>query len=82
MTAKEWRESNPELAANGNIRDYTDLLHLVILNNLENINAELIKMNIPQSERLIRLNATARKQIELLQNNKNIKVLDKLKVIE
>lgn len=39
-------------------------------------------MNIPQSERLIRLNATARKQIELLQNNKNIKVLDKLKVIE
>lgn len=82
MTAKEWRESNPELADNGNIRDYTDLLHLVILNNLENINAELIKMNIPQSERLIRLNATARKQIELLQNNKNIKVLDKLKVIE
>ena len=82
MTAKEWRESNPELADNGNIRDYTDLLHLVILNNLENINAELIKMNIPQSERLIRLNATARKQIELLQNNKNIKALDKLKVIE
>ena len=82
MTAKEWRESNPELADNGNIRDYTDLLHLVILNNLENINAELIKMNIPQSEILIRLNATARKQIELLQNNKNIKVLDKLKVIE
>ena len=82
MTAKEWRESNPELADNGNIRDYTDLLHLVILNNLENINAELIKMNIPQSDRLIRLNATARKQIELLQNNKNIKVLDKLKVIE
>lgn len=34
MTAKEWRESNPELADNGNIRDYTDLLHLVILNNL------------------------------------------------
>ena len=82
MTAKEWRESNPKLADNGNIRDYTDLLHLVILNNLENINAELIKMNIPQSERLIRLNATARKQIELLQNNKNIKALDKLKVIE
>ncbi len=33
MTAREWRESNPELAENGNIRDYTDLLHLVILNN-------------------------------------------------
>lgn len=34
MTAKEWRERNPKLAENGNIRDYTDLLHLVILNNL------------------------------------------------
>ena len=34
MTAKEWREDNPELAKNGNIRDYTDLLHLIILNNL------------------------------------------------
>ena len=37
MTAKEWRENNSELAKNGNIRDYTDLLHLVILNNLQNI---------------------------------------------
>ena len=62
---KEWRVSNPDLADNGNIRDYTDLLHLVILNNLENLNAELIKMNISQSERLVRLNNTARKQIEL-----------------
>ena len=56
MTAKEWRELNPELAKKGNMRDYTDLLHLVILNNLENTNAELIKMNIEQSERLIKLN--------------------------
>ena len=40
MTAKEWRENNPELATKGNIRDYTDLLHLVILNNLENTNAK------------------------------------------
>lgn len=53
MTAKEWRDSNPELAKNGNIRDYTDLLHLIILNNLENTNAELIKMNIKQSDRLV-----------------------------
>ena len=53
MTAKEWRESNPEMADKGNIRDYTDLLHLVILNNLENINAELVHMDIPQNERLI-----------------------------
>ena len=47
MTAKEWRENNPDIAEKGNIRDYTDLLHLVILNNLENINAELIEMKIP-----------------------------------
>ena len=55
MTTKEWREKNPDLADKGNIRDYTDLLHLVILNNLENINAELIEMKISQSERLIKI---------------------------
>ncbi len=76
ITAKEWRESNPELADKGNIRDYTDLLHLVILNNLENINAELIEMKIPQNERLVRLNNIARKQMELLKNNKSFNNLE------
>lgn len=76
MTAKEWRESNPEIADKGNIRDYTDLLHLVILNNLENINAELIEMKMPQSERLIRLNNIAKKQMELLKNNKSFNNLE------
>ena len=76
MTAKEWRESNPEISDKGNIRDYTDLLHLVILNNLENINAELIEMKIPQNERLIRLNNIARKQMELLKNNKSFNNLE------
>lgn len=76
MTAKEWRESNPNLAEDGNIRDYTDLLHLVILSNLENINAELIEMGIPQSERLIRLNDMAKKQFELLRKNKSLKNLE------
>lgn len=79
MTAKEWREINPELSNDGNIRDYTDLLHLVILNNLENINAELIEMKLPQRERLIKLNSIARKQMELLKNNK---ILDNLKYLE
>ena len=79
ITAKEWRESNSKLADKGNIRDYTDLLHLVILNNLENINAELIKMKLPQNERLIRLNNIARKQMELLKNNKSF---DNLEYIE
>lgn len=76
MTAKEWRDNNPTLANNGNIRDYTDLLHLVILSNLENINAELIEMKIPQNERLIRLNNIARKQMELLKNNKSFNNLE------
>ena len=76
MTAKEWREGNPEIADKGNIRDYTDLLHLVILNNLENINAELIEMKISQKERLIRLNNIARKQMELLKNNKSFNNLE------
>ena len=76
MTAKEWRESNPNLAEEGNIRDYTDLLHLVILSNLENINAELIEMGIPQSERLVRLNDIAKKQMELLRKNKSFKSLE------
>ena len=77
MTAKEWREINPNLE--GNIRDYTDLLHLIILNNLENLNAEFIAMNIPQKERLIKLNNSAIKQMQLLKNNKNI---EELKFIE
>ena len=76
MTAKEWRTLNPEIADKGNIRDYTDLLHLVILNNLENINAELIEMKIPQNERLVRLNNIARKQMELLKNNKSFNNLE------
>lgn len=66
MTAKEWRENNPELAKTGNMRDYTDLLHLVILNNLENTNAKFIKLGVSQSERLINLNDSARNQIEIL----------------
>ena len=50
MTAKKWREKNPNLE--GNIRDYTDILHLVILSNLEVLNANMIDNGIIQSERL------------------------------
>ncbi|MGN1357944.1 MAG: KilA-N domain-containing protein [Bacilli bacterium] len=81
MTAKEWRENDPELAKNGNMRDYTDLLHLVILSNLETINASLISDNVSQRERLIKLNNNARMQIETLKNNKNIKDLELLQQI-
>ena len=75
MTAKEWREMNPDIK-NGNIRDYADLLHLIILSNLENINAELIKMNLSQGERLVKLNNIAKNQMEILYNNKSIGSLD------
>ena len=79
MTAKEWRGKNPSVADKGNIRDYTDLLHLVILNNLENINAELIGIGMSQRERLIKLNSMAKRQMDLLSNNKSF---DNLQYIE
>ncbi|MGN0548070.1 MAG: KilA-N domain-containing protein [Acutalibacteraceae bacterium] len=78
MTAKEWRDRNPELAKHGNMRDYADILQLVILNNLQNTNAELIAEGLSQHERLIRLNNTAKKQYHILSNNKNIVELEKL----
>lgn len=76
MTAKEWKESDPNLR--GNIRDYTDLKHLLILCNLENTNAELINDNIPQKERLIKLNNSAIRQMKVLENDKTIKELETL----
>ena len=78
MTAKQWRTQNPELAEKGNMRDYADLLHLVILSNLENTNAELINAGMPQNERLIKLNESARRQMRVLENNKGIKELENL----
>ena len=76
MTAKEWRDKNPKL--NGNIRDYTDILHLVVLANLENLNAEMITNGISQRDRLIKLNNTANKQLKLLKDNSGIKRLEKM----
>lgn len=75
MTAKEWRENNPNL--DGNIRDYTDILHLVVLSNLEVLNASMIENNINQKERLEKLNRTAKKQLEVLINDKNIIGIEK-----
>jgi len=75
MTAKQWRENNPNLE--GNIRDYTDILHLVVLSNLEILNASMIENNIEQKERLEKLNNTAKKQLQVLINDKNIIGLEK-----
>ena len=77
-TAKECRDRNVELAKTGNMRDYTDLAHLVILNNLENMNANFIEEKIPQQERLIKLNNIAKRQMEILMDNKTIQQLESL----
>ena len=83
MTAKEWKENNPD--KEGNIRDYTDILHLVVLSNLEVLNASMIENNISQKDRLEKLNKTARRQINILANDGNvigITKLDDTKMIE
>ena len=69
-TAKEWKEENSDL--NGNMRDYANILQLVILSNLENINSEFIKQGMTQNERLERLNQIAKSQSEIFQNNNGI----------
>ena len=75
-TAKEWKDENPNL--DGNMRDYTNILQLVILINLENLNAEMINQGIEQSKRLERLNEVAKKQYEILQDSKGIKKIENL----
>lgn len=74
ITAKEWRKANPNLQ--GNIRDNADILHLVVLNNLEAINSEMISCGIDQKERLEKLNNIAIKQLSILYNDNNIKRLE------
>lgn len=76
LTAKEWKENNPDLK--GNIRDYTDILHLVVLSNLEVLNANMIENNISQRKRLEKLNHTAKKELEILINDKNIIGIQKI----
>ena len=65
MTAKQWREANPELK--GNIRDYATINELICLSNVENLNAVFIEQGIPQSERLIKLNQIAIHQMSILE---------------
>jgi hypothetical protein len=70
-TAKEWREANPELE--GNIRDYAGIEQLLVLANMESINAELIHMHVDQRERLQRLNDIAIRQMKALTEHPAIK---------
>lgn len=73
ITAKEWRETNPD--EKGNIRDYATLEQLVVLSNMESINALLIGQGLTQSERLIQLNKVAINQMKSLLESKAIKKL-------
>ena len=73
MTAKEWREANPDLK--GNIRDYATINELICLSNMENLNSVFINEGLPQKERLIKLNQIAIQQMSVLQDVENRKLL-------
>jgi len=73
VTAKQWRDANPDLK--GNIRDYASINELICLSNMENLNAVFINENMSQSERLVKLNQIAIQQIKILQEVENRKYL-------
>ena len=72
-TAKQWRDANPD--AEGNIRDHASLEQLVVLSNLESLNSVLIRQELPQPERLLRLNQIAITQMRSLLTSTSIKRL-------
>ncbi len=72
-TAKQWRDENPD--AEGNIRDYCTIEQLLVMANLESLNAEFIKMSLKQSERLIKLNQTAISHLKSLAMNTSLNKL-------
>lgn len=74
MTAKQWREANPNL--DGNIRDHATLQQLIILSNLESLNAEMIKQGIGRNKRLVELNRIAKEQMMSLLKTSGIKRLE------
>lgn len=73
MTAKQWREANPELK--GNIRNYATINQLICLSNMENLNAVFINEGLAQSERLEKLNKIAIQQMKVLENIEDRKLL-------
>ncbi|MGI6478112.1 MAG: KilA-N domain-containing protein [Salinivirgaceae bacterium] len=73
ITAKEWRDSNPDKT--GNIRDYATLEQLVVLSNMESVNALLIRQGLSQSERLMQLNKVAITQMKSLLASNTMKKL-------
>ncbi|MBQ7811118.1 MAG: KilA-N domain-containing protein, partial [Bacteroidales bacterium] len=73
MTARQWREANPDL--DGNIRDYASINELICLSNMESLNSVLIEEGLPQSDRLVRLNEMAIRQMEILSGTGNRNLL-------
>ncbi|MCH8491345.1 MAG: KilA-N domain-containing protein, partial [Oceanicaulis sp.] len=73
LTAKTWREQNPNL--NGNMRDEATIEQLVVLSNLESLNAVFIQQGLSQSDRLKQLNQIAIQQMKSLLNNNQVKKL-------
>jgi hypothetical protein len=73
LTAKQWRDTNPN--SDGNIRDYATLEQLVVLSNMESINAMFIQQQLAQSERLTQLNKMAISQMKSLIRNNGLKKL-------
>ena len=69
MTAKQWREANPELT--GNIRDYATINELICLSNMDNLKAVFIEQGMPQSKRLVKLNQIAIQQMSILESGNN-----------
>ena len=69
VTAKQWREANPNLK--GNIRDNASINELICLSNMENLNAVFIEQGMSQNERLIKLNQIAIHQMSVLENGNN-----------
>ena len=72
-TANQWQTENPD--AEGNMRDQATIEQLLVLANLESLNAEFIKMKLPQTDRLIKLNQTAITQLEAILGRPQIKKL-------
>jgi hypothetical protein len=73
VTAKDWRDANPDLR--GNIRDYATINELICLSNMENLNAVFINEGLPQRERLIKLNRIAIQQMSVLTDFEGRKLL-------
>ena len=76
MTAKEWRDANPD--KDGNVRDFADIDELLVLSNLESFNAELIRRGLSQADRMQELSVIAKTQLKSLATKATLRTLERL----